>query len=235
MGFLKKLKKKKRLDAQAQVLEVLRDAGFRPKSVIDVGANKGQWSRKTLSYFPEAKYRLFEPQAELRSSLDQLRSQGDVEIHSIGLGEKKGSFSFTMHDRDDSRSFSYTAEQASELGFEQEDIQVDTLDNFLAERNLPSPDILKVDAEGWDIQVLNGAEKTLADVDVVFVEAGVCNTRITNDLLTTLNYMSERGFSLVDFSDLNRPFRWKLLWLVECTFVKTDGEIFNKIREFQDS
>ena len=42
-------------------LSLLKRYGFNPKHIIDVGANKGTWTRRALQFFPEALYTLVEP------------------------------------------------------------------------------------------------------------------------------------------------------------------------------
>lgn len=53
-------------------LPLLKRYGFNPKHTIDVGANKGTWTRRTLQFFPEALYTLVEPQDHLRTYIQDL-------------------------------------------------------------------------------------------------------------------------------------------------------------------
>ncbi|MDU8944073.1 FkbM family methyltransferase [Ovoidimarina sediminis] len=204
-------------------LQALKGLDFAPSTVVDVGANKGQWTRSCRRFFPEARYVLFEPQEALKPHFSDLLATGQVELHSIGLGREPGEAAFTLHERDDSRTFALSAEVAERRGFEQVTLKVDALDRFLSENGLPDPEILKVDAEGWDLEVLDGAARVLETAEVVFVEAAVANRRIQTDLLSVLKYMDARGYTLLDLSDLNRPFAHGLLWLVEGMFVRRGG------------
>ena len=95
----------------------IKQMGFTPKHIIDVGANHGTWTRETLKYCPEAYYTLIEPQEWLKPSLqDILDVNSKVTFNAVGAGDKSGSFMFTIVNRDDSCSFRYTEEEAVILG-----------------------------------------------------------------------------------------------------------------------
>lgn len=204
----------------------LKKINFEPKHIVDVGANHGTWSREALQYFPDAYYTLLEPQEWLKESFnDILEKNPKVQFHSVGAGEKKGSFLFTIVDRDDSCSFRYTKEEALEAGFKQIEIPVVTLNDLLFESEIPVPDIIKIDAEGLDIEVLKGASDFFGKTEIFMVEAGVVNKAFHNSFLELINFMDDKGYRLFEITDLNRPFELKVLWLVELVFVKKGGFI----------
>lgn len=208
----------------------LKQFGFTPKHIVDIGANHGTWTREALKHFPDAHYTLLEPQGWLKNSmLDLLNANDKISFHPVGAGEKNGSFNFTIVDRDDSCSFRYTKEEAEKEGFKQIEIPVVTLNDLLSESQLPAPDIIKIDAEGLDIDVLNGASNYLGKTEIFMVEAGVVNKLFENSFLKLINFMDENGYRLFEITDLNRPFTQKVLWLVELVFVKKNGIIDSKV------
>jgi FkbM family methyltransferase len=210
--------------------DTLKQFDFNPKHIVDIGANHGTWTREALKHFPNAHYTLLEPQHWLKNSMSDILEQNDkVKFHPFGAGEKKGSFKFTIVDRDDSCSFRYTEEEAKENGFEQIEIPVVTLNELLSESELPAPDIIKIDAEGLDIEVLKGASNFLGKTEIFMVEAGVVNKLFNNSFLKLINFMDENGYRLFEITDLNRPFQPKVLWLVELVFVKKNGFIDSKV------
>lgn len=203
--------------------------GFMPKHIIDVGANHGTWTRETLKYFPDAYYTLIEPQEWLKPSIqDILDINSKVSFNSVGAGASSGSFMFTIVERDDSCSFRYSEEEAVAKGYKQVEIPIVTL-NEIAERNssLPFPDMIKIDAEGLDIAVLEGASDLMGKTEVFLVEASVFCKEFENSLFKMVNYMEEKGYSLFEITDLNRPFKPNVLWLVELAFVKKNGILDN--------
>ena len=55
---------------------ILKGRGFSPKHVIDVGANRGAWTRAAIRYFPDAYYSLVEPQDHLKANIQDLIERG---------------------------------------------------------------------------------------------------------------------------------------------------------------
>src|SRR6516164_1543842 len=51
---------------------VLQYAGFIPKHIVDVGANHGTWTREALKYFPDCRFTMLEPQAQMRASMEDM-------------------------------------------------------------------------------------------------------------------------------------------------------------------
>lgn len=202
--------------------ECLVRLGFTPKHIVDVGANRGDWTRTALRYFPQAQYTVFEPQGELLRGSD-LESNARVRICPMGAGPETSTMKLSKHARDDSFSFALTEEQAAALGREQVEAPVVALDDFLPQQGIPYPDMLKIDAEGWDLEVLKGAEKCAANAEVVLLEAAVMNKLFTNKVETVASEMQDRGLVLFDITDLNRTQKHNALWLVEAAFVKKGG------------
>lgn len=206
--------------------QTLKEFNFEPKHIVDVGANHGKWTRNALKFFPNAQITMVEPQYWLKDSIeDVLKSNDKVKLFPFGAGETEGTFNFTIMDIDVSSSFKYTEEEAKEKGYKQIQLPIITLNKLLSENNLPVPDILKIDAEGIDIQVLNGASNYLGKTEIIMIEAGVVNKSFDNSFLKTINYMDEKGYRLFDITELNRPFYPQVLWLVELVFVKKMGII----------
>ena len=204
----------------------IKEMGFEPKYIIDVGANHGTWTREVLKYFPNAYYTLFEPQEWLKESFQDLLENNDkINFLPVGAGEKSGSFKFTIVDRDDSCTFRYTEEEARVKGYEQIEIPIVTLNEVVEKGNRSFPDLVKIDAEGLDIKVLKGATDLFGKTEVFMVEAGIFNKEFDNDLLSLVDFMDSKGYRLFEITDLNRPFKPNVLWLVELAFIKKNGII----------
>jgi FkbM family methyltransferase len=204
----------------------LHKIGFTPKHIVDIGANHGTWTREALKHFPEAHYTLIEPQKRLRSSMeDLLHSNPKIQLHNVGAGSQVGSFSFTIVDRDDSCNFLMSKEEANARGFEQIEVPVTTLDTLLENSTLPIPDLIKIDAEGLDLEVLKGAQSFLGKTEIILVEAAVFNKTMPNTAASVITYMDQQGYTLFEVTDLNRPFSPPLLWLIELAFIKKGGII----------
>lgn len=212
---------------------ILKQLDFTPKHIVDVGANHGAWTRETLKYFPESFYTLLEPQSKLKASMDDiLNANPKVKFHTVGAGKEKGTFKFTILDRDDSCSFSYSEEEASKMGYTQIEVPVVTLNDLLPATKLPTPDIIKIDAEGLDLDVLAGASSFFGKTEIFMVEASVMCNVYENTFLKVIAFMDQSGYRVFDFTDLNRTIKHQALWLVEIVFIKKNGALDKAIYSY---
>src|SRR6476620_1012198 len=72
-------------------LQHLKAVGFKPSSVLDVGANDAEWSRLAKKFFPGAKFILIEPQAELEPALKAFCTESPGSVWKLaGAGREPG-------------------------------------------------------------------------------------------------------------------------------------------------
>lgn len=205
--------------------KILKNEEFNPNCIYDIGAHKGTWTKECMRFFPNAQFILFEPQFNLKQEIEiNLKGKDNYRLFSVGVGNIDGQLMFTFQDRDDSCTFNMSETEAEIKGFKQIKVPIVKLDNFIKQNNLQYPDILKIDAEGIDLDVLAGASELLNEyVQVVLVEVAILNNRFENSALKVINYMDKSNFKLFDITDLNRPFNNGVLWLCEFVFIKKNG------------
>lgn len=207
----------------------LKIIGFSPKHILDIGANHGTWTREVLKYSPNSYFTLLEPQSWLKSSFqDLLENNEKIRYFPYGAGEETGHFNFTISNSDDSSSFRYNRIEASKLGYRQLKIQVITINDLLKKLiDLPHPDLIKIDAEGLDLEVLKGADEIFGKTEIIMIESAVFNKNFDNSVYNVINFMNTKDYILFDITDLNRPYYPKILWLMELVFIKKNGIIYN--------
>lgn len=139
--------------------------------IFDVGANIGYHSIFFKKRIPGAKIYAFEPIPKNFSYLRQhfdLNNIKDVEPINVGLSNYKGDVVFYF---DPNCSVNASARNvAGKIDIQEIKCQVVPLDQVALERNL-NVDFIKVDVEGAELMVLEGAIETLKkDRPIVFVE-----------------------------------------------------------------
>jgi FkbM family methyltransferase len=236
MKFLDKLTRSRRRQNPHGRTEPFFDClvklGFKPKHIVDVGANRGNWTRTAVKYFPDARYSMFEPQEKMRAEVQDLTQNENIKFFCMGAGPANSTMKLTVHQRDDSCTFAFDKAQAASRGLPQVEVPVVALDDFLPANGLPSPEVLKIDAEGWDLEVLKGAKNTLASCEIVLLEAAVMCKVFDNRIEKVISTMSGLGFAVFDFTDLNRTTFQNALWLVEIAFVKQGGLLDSQVQRY---
>jgi len=147
----------------------------RPTTVIDVGANKGQFTLAAL-HAGAKRVIAFEP---LRSEAAIFRKNvaGDprVELHEVALAETEGEAIFHVADRADSSSLLRVGKgQTAAFGVAESHeitVPVRRLDAVLAAGDLVGTVMLKIDVQGAERQVIDGASGILEGMDYVYTEA----------------------------------------------------------------
>lgn len=140
------------------------------RTIVDVGANAGQSAIRFRAAFPEARIVSLEP---IQATFDELvrRTAGlDIQCHRLAAGSSDSVS--TMYLTPFSETSSLMRPADDELrGMEQ--VEVVTLDGFLRDSGIDTVDLLKIDAEGYDLEVLKGASGVLSSGRVRFVTVEV--------------------------------------------------------------
>jgi len=134
--------------------------------------------------------------------------QPRVRCHPLALGREPARFSIPLHR--DSELNTLVADQPRTADFTggHEEVTVDTLEAFCARNAIDGIDILKMDVQGWELELLQGAEGLLRDRRIRFIYSEVGFRRDSSDMqhFCSLNdVLEQRGYWLCGFY---QPFRW---------------------------
>ncbi|MDQ4143471.1 MAG: FkbM family methyltransferase [Actinomycetota bacterium] len=175
--------------------------------VFDVGANTGQTIRRVRDFFPEPVVHAFEP-SEATFAVLQGRYGRTPEVHlnRVALGSVEEERPFFEHESSSMSSFlplgldGWGAVQKSSF------VPVTTIDAYCHRRGIDQIDLLKIDTQGFELEVLAGATRVLGEGRVTFVLLEVNFAPIYegspsfHDLSTVL---FEHGFVLVSLYNLH--------------------------------
>ena len=156
--------------------------------------------REGHRFFPNAQYTLVEPQDHLKSHIQDLLDLGRKIIWiNAGAADQSGILPFKISDRDDSSTFIPTPDP----GASRISVPVKTLNEIVSAAIVP-PDMVKIDAEGFDLRVLAGATQLLGKTDIFFVEAAICCPAYENTIAKVIRRMDAAGYRVVDLTDISR-------------------------------
>jgi FkbM family methyltransferase len=173
------------------------------KVVFDVGANEGQSAEHYNETFPDAEIYCFEPvAATFRSLVERTHNMKRVRTFPVALGDVEREVEIELAEQSQLNSLKRRAPKPGNKTIER--VQVRTLDSFVAEQGIERIDFLKTDTEGFDLEVLRGAQSTLADgkIQSVLSEATFNrNDTAHSSFFALADYLQCYGFEFVDVYD----------------------------------
>jgi FkbM family methyltransferase len=176
IGYMQKLRKGGApKDAVARQREML---GNKVQTIVDAGANIGHTAENYLKTFPHAQVHAFEPFADSFGQMQQrIGSNPRAKLLAMGLAASSGTAKLHVNKSAATDSLLTTAslgvssdDACATIG--EVDITLTTLDSYAAENNLKNIDILKMDVQGYEIEVLKGATQLLdaGSISMIFTE-----------------------------------------------------------------
>lgn len=167
-------------------------------SVLDVGANKGQFAMFAQHRWPGARLICFEPLPGPRRRLSDLLGIR-AQIHPLALGDKDGEAEMHLASREDSSSLLALGDTQKRLFSMNEErvvtVPVRRLDDVVKAGELKRPTLLKIDVQGFEFEVLKGATGLLDAVDEVYVECSFVELYVGQRLAAeVIEFL--RGFGL---------------------------------------
>jgi FkbM family methyltransferase len=158
------------------------------KTIFDVGANKGDFSLFAEKYFPESKCYAFEPSTIVYEKLiKNTEEKENIICNKLAVNNVSGVFPFTKdfniynslilpkqtdienkdEDKLDVRMRALSGEE-----IELEEVETTTVDSFCSKNNIDKIDILKIDTEGFDLNVIQGSAQMMASesIDIIYSE-----------------------------------------------------------------
>lgn len=188
--------------------------------IIDVGANKGQSIDFFKKQFPDAFIYSFEPNPQLYTSLcNQYRQYNNIRVYPFALGdviEEKELYIYTNNELSSLKKMDITPINpfSSEGISKIEQTKVVSLDEFLAEKNISIVHLLKIDTQGYEMEVLKGCVKSLQNgvIQNIYLELNFISIyENQSNYLDILDFLGRFNFQIVGLYELNRPefcIRW---------------------------
>lgn len=133
---------------------------------LDVGANQGQTIELLQEIFSKPAIYAFEPSTKMFQILLKKNFRSQVFLHNFAFGKEVHMQEFTNYKDSNLNSFLQldTHEENRYRNIEietKELVQIDTVDRFLQQHGINDVDLLKIDTQGFDLEVLLGAVDAL--------------------------------------------------------------------------
>lgn len=222
-----------RFQAMEETLGQLAGRGYRPRVVIDGGANRGEWARVAHAVFPNAALHLVEPQIACAPELEELvrRLPAGSLLHPVAL-TAPGTDRVLLHGSGTGAWVTPIggASSTGPAGDPPQDLAcpASTLDALFADRVGPTDRaLLKLDLEGHELTALRGSVALLARIEVIVAEVSFYPIEGAehNGLVPLAAHLAKRGFELHDFASLSGRRRDHRLRQGDALFVSVDSPL----------
>ncbi len=177
-----------------------------PSVLFDIGAHNGDWSQIILESIPNDIYiGLFEPQKKHFNKLEELfKGVPNKYLFNIALGSisgkgiiKGGGASASLLN---ANNMQHTIFPNSFDTAETEDTPILTLDEVIETHKLKLPDVIKIDVQGFELDVFKGAINTLKNVEYIIAELSFISLYENQPSLPELlQFLETNNFRIIDF------------------------------------
>lgn len=174
-----------------------------PATIVDVGANVGQFSLMASQLHPEARIFAFEPIPRAADRFEKVfAGNRHVSLMRCAIGDIHRTDVLHLSARDDSSSLLPISDlqtsmhpETVEIG--QLKVEVKRIDQILTEADIANPALLKIDVQGTELDVIKGCTSLLQRFDHIYVELSFVEFYSGQPLChQVITYLAERQFTL---------------------------------------
>jgi FkbM family methyltransferase len=202
-------------------LQSLAERGFVARHIVDVGAYHGEFCDLARQLWPQARLTVLEGAPDALRVLEALLAPwSDVRLLKVLAGATSTEVHFLL---EHSNSRVISAELASRSPANHVvRVAQRPLDELLAGQEV---DLLKIDVQGHELAVLDGATEVLRRTRAVLVEVSILQIGHAPAWRTVLDRLEAAGFVLVDLIEPKyRPRGWAL-WQIDLLMLRADEAV----------
>lgn len=189
--------------------------------IFDVGAYVGDVAATYKKMFPQSSIHCFEPFPDSFQKLNNLCRDESIKAHQIAFSNKKGKTTFHTNVDLSCNSLlpptegEFKCYSAKSIKDGEIQVETDTIDNFCADAGISGIDILKMDVEGAEVKVLEGASRMLSNqaIKLIYSEVMFIPHYTGGCLFHELAaHLGKYGYTLLNFYHLRSAKNGQLRW-----------------------
>lgn len=176
--------------------------------IIDVGANSGQFTKASNYFYPTAQIYTFEPLEDHFLKIQQTFSKmQSIKVYNLAIGNEEGFISFNKNKYGHVSSILDISEENKyypQDQIEKIDVKITSLDTFFKETPIPNATLIKLDVQGFELEVLKGAVTLIQKVKYIIIEANLETLYTNQPTFTEVNsFLNANGFEVCGMLDFN--------------------------------
>jgi FkbM family methyltransferase len=205
-------------------LRNLKAQGFVPAFVLDIGANQGQWTREASTVFPETKFFMIEANPahsdHLAETVKDLAGRASYKVQLLGPTYREKVPFYQVDAGDQWLWGSSVLPELTSYPRTSKELAMETLDNYAL------PLLVKLDVQGYELEVLRGGQGVLREAEVILLEASLLKYNEGGPLFDeVVAFMKEAGFVAYDIAGQWRRQTDSVLFQIDMVFVKEDSQL----------
>jgi FkbM family methyltransferase len=212
------------------------------RTILDIGANVGQFAAQIHRVLPDAMIYSFEPLADCYPQL--LKNMAEVpafHAFNFALGDRNGVERIYCNDYTPSssllpaddllvQSFPFTAHATPQ------EIQIRRLDDLVEELALVEPILIKIDVQGMEDKVILGGETVFAKASTLIVETSFVTLYKGQALFDAVyDLLRERGFIYMGIEDIIKNPKDGRVLQCDSLFVRRDRQVLGDERRVSNA
>ncbi len=188
-------------------------------NIFDVGANEGRWIDSVNEFFKKPNIHAFEPsEKEFQILKEKYSEERNIVLNNFALGEMEDEQYFNINYKGGLNSFYdvnqntnwFRRQQNNKKVFNEnftlkkEKVSINTIDNYLKSKNIEFIDIVKIDTQGYEPKVLEGALNTLKSKKIQTILAEIIISDIYKSNVSFFELeknLINNGYKLISLDD----------------------------------
>jgi FkbM family methyltransferase len=213
------------IPTMAGLLGHLAEGGFSPKLILDVGACVGDWATAAAGIFPRARLVLIDGNPDNRGPLERaaraLGPRARLEMFVLGP-ERRDEVAFFVQ----GGGGSSVLPELTAIDRRVARLPMATLDSLFADAPADPPVLLKLDVQGFELEVLRGGRAVLDRAEVVILETALLPYNDGAPLFAeVVAFMEQAGLVVYDFCGQWRRQTDHTLFQTDVAFVRRDSPL----------
>lgn len=210
------------------VLEDIKARGLQLNHIVDIGANEGDWSREVAMVFPQARFYLLEPVPVFKPALDAfvLEHPGS-KYFPVGAGPEDTTMSIYVENKPDGSATGGSTFLADAKPAEMFlPVPVRSLDSLIEAGEVEIPDLIKIDVQGFELEVCKGAlTKCFGATELFILETSLYRFWGTRNPLIheVIAFMVDHNYVCYDLVEFHRRALDGSLGQVDILFCRADS------------